>query len=212
MHTRLSSIGRLPVALAAALALLAGPAAHAMKLKPQNLTQLIADSQSIVAGKVTRVTDGIAPNGMPYTEVTLSVSDSAKGELRGGASFTFRQFGLLEPRKLPSGKTLIAVTPEGFPRWAVGEQVIAFMHKPASRTGLQTTAGLAQGKLNVLNGRVTNEFENRGLFEGVKIEEGLLSDKERAMLRSQGAVDAATFVGLVGRAVSGNWIQNGEMR
>ena len=212
MHTRLSSIGRLPVALAAALALLAGPAAHAMKLKPQNLTQLIADSQSIVAGKVTRVTDSIAPNGMPYTEVTLSVSDSAKGELRGGASFTFRQFGLLEPRKLPSGKTLIAVTPEGFPRWAVGEQVIAFMHKPASRTGLQTTAGLAQGKLNVLNGRVTNEFENRGLFEGVKIEEGLLSDKERAMLKSQGAVDAATFVGLVGRAVSGNWIQNGEMR
>jgi hypothetical protein len=46
----------------------------------------------------------------------------------------------------------------------------------------------------------------------VKIEEGLLSDKERAMLKSQGAVDAATFVGLVGRAVSGNWIQNGEMR
>jgi hypothetical protein len=212
MLTRLSSIGRLPVALAAALALLAGPAAHAMKLKPQNLTQLIADSQSIIAGKVTRVTDGVAPNGMPYTEVTLSVSDSAKGELRGGKSFTFRQFGLLEPRKLPSGKTLIAVTPEGFPRWAVGEQVIAFMHKPASRTGLQTTAGLAQGKLNVLNGKVANEFGNRGLFEGVKIEEGLLSEKERAMLKSQGAVDAATFVGLVGRAVSGNWIQNGEMR
>jgi len=212
MYTRLPSIRRLPVALAAALVLLAGPAAHATKLKPQNLTQLIADSQSIVAGKVTRVTDGVAPNGMPYTEITISVSDSAKGELRGGKSFTFRQFGLLEPRKLPSGKTLIAVTPAGFPRWTAGEQVIAFMHKPASRTGLQTTAGLAQGKLNVLNGKVANEFGNRGLFEGVKIEEGLLSEKERAMLKSQGAVDAATFVGLVGRAVSGNWIQNGEMR
>lgn len=212
MYPPLPSIRRLPVALAAALVLLAGPAAHATKLKPQNLTQLIADSQSIIAGKVTRVTDGIAPSGMPYTEITISVSDSAKGELRGGASYTFRQFGLLEPRKLPNGKTLIAVTPEGFPRWAAGEQVIAFMHKPASRTGLQTTAGLAQGKLNVLNGKVTNEFSNRGLFEGVKIEEGLLSDKERAMLKSQGAVDAATFVGLVGRAVSGNWIKSGEMR
>jgi hypothetical protein len=212
MYTRLNSVRRPAVALAAALVLLAGPAAHAMKLKPQNLTQLITDSQSIIAGKVTRVTDGVAPNGMPYTEVTITVSDSAKGELRGGASYTFRQFGLLEPRKLPSGKTLIAVTPEGFPRWAAGEQVIAFMHKPASRTGLQTTAGLAQGKLNMLNGRLTNEFENRGLFEGVKIQEGLLSEKERAMLKSQGAVDAATFVGLVGRAVSGNWIQNGEMR
>ena len=51
---------RWPVALAAAFALLGGPAAHAMKLKPQNLTQLITDSQSIIAGKVTRVTDGVA--------------------------------------------------------------------------------------------------------------------------------------------------------
>ena len=130
---------RWPVALAAALVLLGAPAAHAMKLKAQNLTQLIADSQSIIAGKVTRVTDGIAANGMPYTEVTISVSDSAKGELRGGTSYTFRQFGLLEPRKLPSGKTLIAVTPEGFPHWVVGEHVIAFMYKPASRTGPQVT-------------------------------------------------------------------------
>ena len=206
------SILRWPVALAAALALLGGPAAHAMKLKPQNLTQLITDSQSIVAGKVTRVTDGVTPNGMPYTEITISVTDSAKGELRGGAKYTFRQFGLLEPRKMPNGRTLVAVTPEGFPSWQEGEQVIAFMYKPASRTGLQTTAGLAQGKLNVLDGRVPNEFNNRGLFDGVKIQDGLLSDKERAMLTSQGAVDAATFVGLVGRAVTGNWIETGEMR
>ena len=212
MYGRMPVILRLSTALAATLALLGGPVAHAMKLKPQNLTQLLSDSQSIIAGKVTRVTDGIAPNGMPYTEITISVSDSAKGELRGGANYTFRQFGLLEPRKLPNGKTLIAVTPEGFPHWTVGEHVIAFMYKPASRTGLQTTAGLAQGKLNVLNGKLTNEFNNRGLFEGVKIQDGLLSDKERAMVKSQGSVDAATFVGLVGRAVSGNWIQTGEMR
>jgi len=212
VYGRMPVILRLSTALAATLALLGGPVAHAMKLKPQNLTQLISDSQSIIAGKVTRVTDGIAPNGMPYTEITISVSDSAKGELRGGANYTFRQFGLLEPRKLPNGKTLIAVTPEGFPHWTVGEHVIAFMYKPASRTGLQTTAGLAQGKLNVLNGKLTNEFNNRGLFEGVKIQDGLLSDKERAMVKSQGSVDAATFVSLVGRAVSGNWIQTGEMR
>ncbi|MBP9130042.1 MAG: hypothetical protein KBF50_07160 [Steroidobacteraceae bacterium] len=203
---------RWPVALAAALALLGGPAAHAMKLKQQNLTQLIADSQSIVAGKVTQVTDGVTPNGMPYTEITLAVADSAKGELRGGAKYTFRQFGLLKPRKMPNGSTLAAVTPEGFPSWKVGEQVVAFMYKPASRTGLQTTAGLAQGKLNVLDGRVQNEFHNRGLFDGVKIQDGLLSAKEREMLSSQGAVDAATFVGLVGRAVTGNWVATGEMR
>jgi hypothetical protein len=205
-------VPRLAVALAAALALLAGPAAHAMKLKQQNLTQLITDSQSIIAGKVTRVTDGVSPGGLPYTEITIAVSDSAKGELRGGKTLTFRQFGLLEPRRMPNGRTLVAVSPEGFPRWTEGEQVIAFMHKPASRTGLQTTAGLAQGKLNVLDGRVTNEFNNRGLFDGVKIQDHLLSAKERAMLSGQGAVDAATFVGLVGRAVNENWIATGEMR
>ena len=42
--------------------------------------------------------------------------------------------------------------------------------------------------------------------------EDLLTDKERAMLKSQGPVDAATFVGLVGRAVNENWIARGEMR
>jgi hypothetical protein len=86
------------------------------------------------------------------------------------------------------------------------------MYKPASRTGLQTTAGLAQGKLRMLEGNVSNQFNNRGLFEDVRIQEGLLTAKERAMLGSTGAVDAATFIGLVGRAVSGNWIATGEMR
>jgi hypothetical protein len=104
------------------------------------------------------------------------------------------------------------VSPEGFPRWQEGERIIAFLHKPAGKTGLQTTSGLAQGKLNLLDGQVFNEFNNRGLFDGVKINDALLSKNERAMLASQGPVDAATFVGLVGRAVSENWITTGEMR
>ena len=202
----------LGLAVVAAALLCGSPAAHAVKLKPQNLTQLIADADQIVAGKVTSVTDGVNERGMPYTEITIAVADSAKGQLRGGKRYTFRQFGLLEPRKMPNGRVLVAVTPEGFPQWQQGEQVIAFLHRPATRTGLQTTAGLAQGKLTLLNGRVANEFNNRGLFEGVKISDDLLTEKERAMLKSQGPVDAATFVGLVGRAVNENWIGTGEMR
>jgi hypothetical protein len=198
--------------LGTALALLPAVAVQAAKLKQQNLTQLIADAQMIVAGKVVRVTDGVTPQGLPYTEITLSVQDSARGQLRGGASYKFRQFGLVAPRKMPNGKMLLAVTPEGFPRWQEGERVIAFLHKPASKTGLQTTSGLAQGKLTLLDGRVFNEFNNRGLFDGVKVNDALLSTNERAMLASQGPVDAATFVGLVGRAVSENWITTGEMR
>ncbi len=188
---------RLCVAVLAAAALLGTPAANAVKLKQQNLTQLITDADQIVAGKVTRVTDGVSPSGLP---------------LRGGKRYTFRQFGLLEPRRMPNGRVLVAVTPEGFPRWQQDEQVVAFLFRPANRTGLQTTAGLAQGKLTVLDGRIANEFNNRGLFDGVKISDDLLSEKERAMLKSHGPVDVATFVGLVGRAVNENWIGKGEMR
>ena len=210
--SRTSFHARLCLAAVAAAVLLGPPAAHAAKLRQQNLTRLITDAEQIVAGKVTRVTDGVTDRGLPYTEITIAVADSARGELRGGKPYTFRQFGLLEPRKMPNGRMLVAVTPEGFPRWQQGEQVVAFLYRSASRTGLQTTAGLAQGKLTVLNGRMANEFNNRGLFEGVQISDDLLTEKERAMLKSQGPVDAATFVGLVGRAVNENWIARGEMR
>jgi hypothetical protein len=113
---------------------------------------------------------------------------------------------------MPNGRMLLAVSPEGFPRWQEGENVIAFLQKPAVKTGLQTTCGLAQGKLNVLDGQVFNELNNRGLFDGVRINDALLSRNERAMLASRGPVDAATFVGLVGRAVSEDWITSGKMR
>jgi hypothetical protein len=194
------------------LAALAATTADATSLRRQNLTQLIAESQSIISGKVDRVTDGINENGMPYTEISISVSDAARGNVHGGTRYRFRQFGLQKPRKMPNGKVMLAMSPEGFPKWAVGERVVAFLYKPATRTGFQTTVGLAQGKLRMLDGRVSNEFNNEGLFDGVQIREGLLSEKERAMMSSKGPVDAATLVGLIGRAVNENWIENGEMR
>jgi hypothetical protein len=198
--------------LGTVLALLPAVAEQAVALRPQNLTQLITDAQLIVAGKVVRVADGVTPKGLPYTEISLAVQHSVRGSLRGGATYRFRQFGLVAPRKMPNGRMLLAVSPEGFPRWQEGEHVIAFLQKPAVKTGLQTTCGLAQGKLNVLDGKVFNEFDNRGLFDGVRINDALLSRNERAMLASRGPVDAATFVGLVGRAVSENWITSGKMR
>jgi hypothetical protein len=200
------------VVFAATLALLLAAAMPAANLQRQNLTQLIAGAQVIVAGKVLRVADGITPTGLAYTEITLAVSHCVKGGLRDGASYRFRQFGLVAPRKLPNGKMLMAVSPDGFPRWQEGETVIAFLQEPASRTGLQTTAGLAQGKLTLLDGRAVNALDNRGLFDGVRIDDRLLRANERAMLASRGPVDAATFTGLVDRAVRGDWIATGRMR
>jgi hypothetical protein len=200
------------VALLAVAVLLAAPGAQAMKLRSQNLTQLITESESIIAGTVQSVTDGIDANGVPYTQVTIVVSCSAMGNHGEASDYTFRQFGLLEPRTMDNGHELLAVSPEGFARWHEGETVVAFMYKSASRTGLRTTAGMAQGKLTLANGMLANDFNNAGLFAGVEIDSDLLSSEEQNMLTTAGAVDAETFMNLVSRAVSEDWIANGEMR
>ena len=211
MHV-LKRLAAAAILLSAIAMTLSPPAAHAAKLKRQNLTQLISQSESIIAGTVTSVTDGLDASGVPYTEVTISVGSTAKGKLKSGEEYTFRQFGLTAPRSFPNGRQLLAVTPEGFARWSAGEQVVAFMYKPASRTGLQTTAGMAQGKLTSVNGQLSNQFGNQGLFEDVQIDGGLLSADESDMLHSHGAVNTAVFMGLVGRAVQEGWIENGRMQ
>lgn len=212
MLTKLHRFRTPALAVMALAVLLAAPAVHAMKLKSQNLTQLISQSQSIVQGTVRSVTDGIDANGVPYTEITLAVGSSAKGGIKEGSDYTFRQFGLLKPRSMGNGMLYVALTPEGFPRWREGETVVAFLRKPASRTGLQTTVGVAQGKLTQINGRLANDFDNAGLFDNVEIDSRLLNDEQRNMMLQGGPVDAGAFVSLVGKAVSENWIEKGEMK
>ncbi len=200
------------IMIAAAALVLATPFAHAMKIKQQNLTQLIDDAQTIVHGTVKSVTDGIDAKGVPFTEVTIAVGSSAKGRKLEGEDYTFRQFGLLEPRSLGNGKVLLATTPEGFPVWREGETVVAFLRQPASITGLQTTAGMGQGLFRQVNGALVNDYRNVGLFDDVVISDSLLTDEHRNMITQPGAVDAASFIDLVGKAVDGNWIASGEMK
>jgi len=198
--------------LALAMVLLAIPMAQATKLKKQNLVELISQSDSIIAGTVKKVSDGIDAKGVPYTEVTIGVGASAKGVIATQKDYTFRQFGLLEPRTYPNGHKLLAMTPEAFPTWREGEYVVAFLFRPASRTGLQTTVGLAQGKLSLANNRVSNDFNNAGLFDGVDVDPALLTSEEQAMFKAAGPVDLRTFMGLVDRAVDRRWIEKGEMK
>jgi hypothetical protein len=197
-----------------ALVLLIAPLARAATLQKQNLTQLITESESILEGTVKSVTDGIDDNGIPYTEVTIVVGSSVKGAIADDSEYTFRQFGLLEPRQLEDGSVLLAVSPAGFARWHENESAIVFLHRPAGQTGLQTTAGLAQGKLTRVdsNRLAANEFGNAGLFEGVEINPQLLSPEEQNMLTTPGPVDAGVLMNLVHRAVAGQWIENGEMQ
>jgi hypothetical protein len=200
-----------------AATLLAGAAlalpAAALQLAPANLTRLLGQSDLVVSGRVKNVTDGIDAKGVPYTEVTIQVGSSAKKRLNKDSEFKFRQYGLLSSRKMPDGRFLVAKAPEGFPSWHADEQVVAFMFKPASKTGLRTTVGLAQGKFTASSGRLANEHGNRGLFSGVQVNPGLLTPAESAMLSAPaGAVDGATLMSLVHRAVAGKWIEKGAMR
>jgi len=102
--------------------------------------------------------------------------------------------------------------PEGFPKWVEGETVMAFLRAPASITGLQTTAGMGQGKLTLINGKLINEYQNAGMFDGVDIDSSLLNSEQQNMLLNPRTIDASAFVDLVGRAVSGQWIEKGVMK
>ncbi|MCH1930634.1 hypothetical protein L9G16_10605 [Shewanella sp. A25] len=197
---RKSFLKKASIALAVAATMAMALPASAMKLKSLNLQELTTESQSIIAGEVVKVTDGF-DNNRPYTEVTIAVGHDAKGKLKDESTYTFRQFGLIKPRSMGNGKVYLGVTPDGFAKWHVGENVVAFMYKPASITGFQTTAGMAQGKFVVRDGKVMNEFANTGLFEN--IDTSTISDEERNMLTNPGAVDVNIFMNLVGKMAGG---------
>ncbi|KUJ83114.1 hypothetical protein AWR36_011320 [Microbulbifer flavimaris] len=192
LFSRISLLATLTVAA------LLSVSANAMKLKSQNLAELVTASESILLGHVVSVTDGFQ-NNAPYTEVTIRVGSDAKGKVKEDTEYTFRQFGLLKPRSMGNGKVYLGVTPEGFAKWHEGEQVVAFMYKKASMTGFQTTAGMAQGKFVVSNDQVKNAFNNAGLFE--RMDTSNMSAEEQNMITSPGAVSSATFMGYVGKLV-----------
>lgn len=199
------------------LALLGGlaallPAAHATQLVHQNLKQMIHAADVIVSGDVAKVSDGV-DRGLPFTEVTLKVKGSLKRELAAGSSYKFRQYGLLKNRRLADGHYLLATRIEGLPSWTVGEKVTVFMNKPSARSGLTTPVGLAQGKLTGSGAQVANAFDNRGLFQGMQVDDAVLSPLEAEMLkRNSGAVDGGVLNTLVRRAVKEQWIAKGVMR
>jgi len=175
-----------------------------------NIVDLIDDSELIISGMVTEVTDGFE-NGLPYTEVKVQVNEALRGQV--GEEYTFRQFGLKEPRRMGNGKIYLGVTPEGWAKYEVGEQAMLFLHKAASVTGLRTTAGLGQGKVVFKSGNAVSQAGNEGLFEGVEVNANLLNDKDQRLLATKrGAVNAEGFKSFVQRAVNGKWIEGGKMR
>jgi hypothetical protein len=176
-----------------------------------SLIDLLKESETIVHGRVKSVTDGIDSRGIPYTEVTLQVAEALKGQT--GAEYTFRQFGLLAPRKMGDGRVNLMVTPAAWSTYQKGQEAIYFLRKPAAWTGLRTTAGLSQGQFKVSVGGVSNGASNAGLFDRVQVDPGLLGETEqRVMATSSGALNARGFKALVKQAVEGKWVETGRMR
>jgi hypothetical protein len=175
-----------------------------------NIVDLVGDSEYIIRGLVKDVSDGIE-NGVPYTQVTLQVSEAFRGQLSG--DYTFRQFGLNAPRSMGNGKVNLNVTPDGWSKYKKGEDAVLFLYKQASITGLRTTVGLGQGKLAVNAGNVISQYDNEGLFTNVEVNSGLLNDKDKRLLSTKkGPVNAESFIYLVRRAVKDKWIEGGKMR
>lgn len=197
---------RLPVAALLVLFLCAACAlnADAATVKHRNLGKLISLGDQIIVGKVLNVRDGIDANNVPYTEVIIDIRETAKGSVDG--TYTFRQFGLIAPRDMGNGYTNLNVTPDGWPTYSQGEDVVLFLYKAAGWTGLRTTVGLKQGKFVIEDGYVTNAIGNEGLFAGMTVDKRQLDEKEIAMLEmKQGKVSETIFLSFLRKAVDQKW-------
>ncbi|MFO1406665.1 MAG: hypothetical protein U1F08_03920 [Steroidobacteraceae bacterium] len=191
------------------LAAAAAPA-HATTIVPLTIVDMLGHSDAIVVGQVQTVVDGFDSRGLPYTEVTIKVSDTIRGQNSG--TYTFRQFGLDKPRRMADGRTYLG-RPTGWPTWRRGESAIVFMYSKSRATGFQTTVGLGQGKLSLANGKAMNAYGNTRLFRGVKVNPSLLDESEKKMFQThEGPVDADTLRKFLHRAVEGNWVRNGGLR
>jgi hypothetical protein len=197
--------------LYAMLAFAAGGAWATVQPRENNIADLVGQSELILRGTVSKLSDGIDERGIPYTEVTLHVADAIRGQV--GSDYTFRQFGLLKPRSLGNGIANVTVTPAGWATYRKGEETILFLYRHAQWTGLQTTVGLGQGQFKVAMAGATNHVDNAGLFAHMQVDQSLLSESDRRVMNTErGAVNAKAFVALVRKIVADRWIEQGGLR
>lgn len=186
--------------------------ADASTVKRQNLGDLIALGDIIIRGHITNVTDGIDANNVPYTEVTVNITETLRGNVTG--TYAFRQFGLLQPRDMGNGLVNLNTTLDGWARYAPDEEVVLFLYQAAPWTGLRTTVGLFQGKFTIEDGQVANIVDNEGLFENLSYRMGTaptLDPKTEKMLQvTHGSVSEDVFMSFVRTSVQQNWFVSPE--
>jgi len=200
----------LACALVAALGLAAISApSYATSVMPLTVVDLLAHSQTIVAGQVQSVTDGFDARGLPYTEVTIKVADTIRGQK--AETYTFRQFGLDKPRKLANAAHTSPARPAG--RHGARTKPPSCSSTPRHvRPACRPRSAWAMGSSASPTAVAMNGYDNAGLFSGVQANRGLLTTAEQAMLETKkGPVDADTLRRFLHRAVDGNWVKKGSI-
>ncbi len=178
--------------------------AGATSVKKMTVADLVNYGDKIIVGRVVAITDGFDANNLPYTDVTVAVNEALKGNVSG--NYTFRQFGLAQPRDLGNGRTYVGVSPDGFPRFGLGEDVVLFLFAKTSK-GFESTAGLMQGKFTVSGRQMANDINNLDLFRDINVP-GQLSPAEQKMIASkEGPLDTDVFKGFVRKAVQQSWFE-----
>jgi len=175
-----------------------------------NIVELLTQSNDIVVGRVESVTDGLDDRGIPYTEVTLKISESIRGGLSG--DYTFRQFGLLAPRLTADGRRKMMPSPTGFPKYTPGEDVALFLRPSATWTGFRMPAGVTGGKFTIAAGRAENGMGNAGLFRNVDVDRGVVTERDKRLLATAtGPLNPDAFLSFVRRAVRERWTETERM-
>lgn len=191
-------------ALVVALLATSFQGADATSVKKMNVADLVTHGEKIIAGRVIAVSDGFDANNLPYTEITVAISETLKGNAKG--NYKFRQFGLMAPRER-DGRMYLGVSPDGFPTFAQGEDVLIFLFKKTS-LGFESAAGLMQGKFTVTGRTLVNDINNMGLFRDVTVNGAQLTPSEQKMLTAEaGPLDTELFKGFVKKAVEQSWFE-----
>jgi len=198
------------VVFAVAIAAIGVSEAMTLSADNANIVELLSQSNDIVVGKVEAVTDGIGERGIPYTEVTLKISESIRGDRSG--IYKFRQFGLLAPRLTEDGKRKLMPSPTGFPTYTPGEDVALFLRPSAAWTGFRMPAGVTGGKFTIAAGRMENGMENAGLFHNVQVDRGVVTERDKRLLATaSGPLNPDAFLSFVRRAVRERWTETERM-
>jgi hypothetical protein len=175
-----------------------------------NIVELLTQSNDIVVGRVESVTDGLDERGVPYTEVTLAISESIRGGLSG--DYKFRQFGLLAPRLTADGRRKMMPAPAGFPTYKQGEDICLFLRPHAAWTGFRMPAGVTNGKFTIDAGRAENGAGNAGLFRDVRLDPAVVTESDKRLLATaSGPLNPDAFLSFVRRAVQEHWVESDRM-